>query len=253
MPSRDLLSSGSLRLRAAATGSLLLLAIGLTVLSSARGASAGGSFERIVAVGADGASRSVTLSQSGPRSEAAFQGSPVAVPAGGYVRLYPWIGWLPAIPGRYYPRAQVLCLYWHEPVSNCVRLSAAGRHLLLPFAALRLRTVAPTTVVAVRYRSHLLRFADGNVFAALELALERPPYAAAAPPANAVRLTVRWRGPGASRMPATLWLAPNGVYATGQRYNLPQGPWCYLAGNLPDPTADLIEATARVCRVASQS
>jgi hypothetical protein len=46
--------------------------------------------------------------------------------------------------------------------------------LLGPLARLPLRDQAPTTPVEVRYRSRVLRYADGNIFAALELALERP-------------------------------------------------------------------------------
>src|SRR5256886_9048192 len=101
------------------------------------------------------------------RSDAAFSGSAVAVPRGGYVRVYPFIGGLPAIPGRYYTASHVLCLYWHEPVSNCSRLSANGVTLLSPFVSLPLRHLAPTAPVAVRYRSRLLRHANGNIFAAL--------------------------------------------------------------------------------------
>jgi hypothetical protein len=83
---------------------------------SVPGAVAGGAFERIVGVGANGASLAVSLNQTGGRSDTALSGTAVAVPRGGYVRVYPFTGGLPAIPGRYYTASHVLCLYWHEPV-----------------------------------------------------------------------------------------------------------------------------------------
>jgi hypothetical protein len=210
-------------------------------------ASGGGSFERIVGVGANGVSRTIELRAAGPRSEAALEGAAVGVPAGGFVRVYPWIGNLPAVPGRYYPAARVLCLSWREPPSSCTRLGAAGVRLLAPLARLSLRRLPPTAPVEVRYRSRTLRYADGNVFAALELALERVPVTRAPSPPDAVELAVTWRGPLASRRPATLFLSPAGVYASHRLFPLQRGPWCYLAGNLPHASAELIEATMRVC------
>ncbi len=212
------------------------------------GAVAGGSFERIVGVGAKGAWTAIELDQGGPRSESVLGGEAVAVPSAGYVRLYPFIGGLPAIPGRFYPAAHVVCLYWHEPASNCMRLGAGGTRLLAPFAGLPLRQGAPTTPVAVRYRSRLVRYADGNIFAALELALERSAVPRSSVPRDAVPLGVRWRGPDATRRPGRLFLTPIGVYTPGRLFPLQRGPWCYLAGNLTDASAALIEATTRRCR-----
>jgi hypothetical protein len=142
----------------------------------------------------------------------------------------------------------LLCLYWNEPVSNCSRLGAAGVRLLAPLAGLPLLYAAPTTPVAVRYRSRLLRYADGNIFAALELALERPPLFRSLLPPNAIALTVVWRGPNATRRPSQLFLTPAGVYAPKHLFPLQRGPWCYLAVNLPAASASLIEATTRICK-----
>jgi hypothetical protein len=211
------------------------------------GAVAGGSFERIVGVGAKGAWTAIELDRAGSGSDAVLSGAVAAVPVGGYVRVYPFIGGLPAIPGRLYPAAHVLCLYWHEPVSNCSRLSAAGMRLLGQLARLPLRDQAPTVPVEVRYRSRVLRYADGNIFAALELALERPARPSSLPP-NAIALTVSWRGPRVAQLPVQLYLTPIGVYASGQLFALRRGPWCYLAENLRNGSAALIEATARICR-----
>jgi hypothetical protein len=208
---------------------------------------AGGSFERIVGVGANGGWAAIKLNQTGPRSESVFGGRAVTVPAGGYVRIYPFIGGLPAIPGRFYPAAHVLCLYWHEPASNCSRLGADGTMLLARFAGLPLRRRVPTTPVAVRYRSHLLRYADGNIFAALELALERHALSRSSVPPNAIALTVNWRGPDIASRPRQLFLTPVGVYTPSHLFPLQRGPWCYLANNLPNASASLIEVTTRIC------
>lgn len=211
-------------------------------------AGAGGAFERVVGVGADGASVAITLQQTGLRSESVLAGKATAVPSGGYVRIYPFIGDLPAIPGRFYPAAHVICLYWHEPASNCSRIGSAGTTLLAPFAGLALRHEAPTTPVAVRYRTRLLRYADGNVFAALELALERSALPRPSVPPNAIALSVAWRGPEAARRPGRLFLTPVGVYTPGMLFPLQRGPWCYLTGNLGYVSVSLLEATTRVCR-----
>jgi hypothetical protein len=209
---------------------------------------AGGPFQRVVGVGSSGAWVEIELSPSGPRSDTSFGGTAVAVPSGGYIRMYPLIGGLPGIPGRFYPAAHVLCLYWNEPVSNCSRLSAAGVALLAPLAGLPLLYAVPTTPVAVRYRSRLLRFANGNIFAVLELALERLPLARSSVPPNAIALTVVWRGPTAAGRPRQLFLTPTGVYTSRHLFPLQRGPWCYLAVNLPNASASLIEATTRVCK-----
>jgi hypothetical protein len=208
---------------------------------------AGGSFERIVGVGAKGAWAAIKLDQAGPRSESVIGGRAVGLPSGGYVRIYPFIGGLPAVPSRFYPADHDVCLYWREPVSNCSRLSAGGRRLLAPFAALPLRHDAPTTPIAVRYRSRLLRYADGNIFAALELALERTAVSRPSAPRNAIALTVTWRGPKAAHRPRALLLTPIGVYSSKRLFPLQRGPWCYLAENLKGASVALIEATSRIC------
>jgi hypothetical protein len=226
----------------------LLIAVSITAaFVSVPGAVAGGSFERIVGVGANGTWAAINLSQTGPRSESVISGRAVSVPTAGYVRIYPSIGGLPAVPGRFYPGTHVVCLYWQEPVHNCSRLGAPGTALFAPFAKLPLRREAPTTAVAVRYHSRLLRYANGNIFAALELALERP--ARAAPlPHDSIRLVVSWRGPDASRLPRSVFFTPKGVFSFRRLFPLQRGPWCYLAENLPDASASLVEATSRICR-----
>jgi hypothetical protein len=227
-------------------GCLLIGATVVVALSSVSRGIAGGSFERVVGVGARGASAVIQLNQTGPRSDSNLGGAAVAVPTGGYVRVYPFIGGLPAIPGRFYPAAHVLCLYWQQPVSNCSRLNPAGRRLLAPLVSLPLRYQPPTVPVAVRY-SGLLRYANGNIFAALELAVERPPLFRRSVPADSLALMVTWLGPSAGQRPHQLFLTPVGVYVSKRLFPLRRGPWCYLADNLNNASASLIEAVTRVC------
>jgi hypothetical protein len=226
---------------------LALVGCALVLAGTAR---AGGAFEQIVAVGGDGQTRLLALRQTGPRSESALAGAPVPVPTTGYIRVYPFIGQLPAIPGRFYPHEGVLCLYWHEPASNCVRLTAAGLRLLAPLTSLEAKTEPPTVPVRVRIGSRVLRYADGNIFAALELAAEERSARHLSAPADGVELIVSWRGPAAAKRARRLILSPRGVYARGRFAPLPRGVWCYLAWNLPDSvtSAALIETTSRVCR-----
>jgi hypothetical protein len=211
---------------------------------------AGGASEQIVAVGANGQTELLALRQTGPRSESALAGTPVPVPTTRYIRIYPFIGQLPAIPGRFYPHEGVLCLYWHEPASNCVRLTGAGLRLLAPLTSLKPKKEPPTVPVRVSVRSHVLRYADGNIFAALELAAEERSARRRTAPADGIKLTVSWRGPAAAKRARRLILSPHGVYARGRLAPLPRGVWCYLAWNLPDAvtSAALIETTSRICR-----
>jgi hypothetical protein len=209
-------------------------------------ASAGGSFERVVGVGSNGRSAVITF-QAGSADEV-FAGKPTAVPTGRYVRIYPFVGDLPAIPGRFYPSARVVCLYWHEPASGCSTLGADAREVLAPLTRLARFGEAPTVVVAVSRRGRLLPYADGNVFAALELALERPAIRRPTSPPNGITLAIRWQGPQAGSMPRELTLTPIGAYGAGRLHPLGRGPWCFLAGHLRGAPAELIEATARICR-----
>jgi hypothetical protein len=224
----------------------LLFAVACVSVPSA---AAGGPFTTILGVGADGAWRTIALRPTGEHSEAALAGKSVPVPNSGYVRVYSFVGGtLPGIPGRFYPRRATLCLYWREPVSNCSRLGAAGIKLLSPLSKLPLRVRPPTVPIEVRHRGRVLRYANGNIFAALELALERRGSAHPSVPRDAIPLAVRWRGPAAIHYPEHLLLTPVGVYSARHLFPLGRDPWCYLAINLPHVTAQLIEATSRVCR-----
>ena len=210
-----------------------LAAIGLAG-SAAPTAGAGGPFERMIAVGTDGSWRAIRLAPSGPRGDASLLagGRQVARGAGGYVRLFPTIGGLPGIPGRYYPGARVLCWSWRQPDRSCWRASPAAVRLLAPVAALPLWTEPPTVLAELRYRGRRVRPALANLLVGLELALERRGVPVkTSVPGSALHFTARWRGPDAAGRPRSFALGPDGVYAGGARYPLERGVWAFAVAN----------------------
>ena len=226
---------------------MVMAAIAAVAFVSVQGAVAGGSFDRVVAVGANGAWAAI---KARPDRPAQRLGSRRDGGGGSLRRLRP-----------------------HLPVHRLAAgdprpLLPRGRRALLLLARARLQLRAPARCrdeaaralcqtaappraadqTSVRYRSRLLRFADANIFVALEFALERPSLSRSAPPPNAITLAVTWRGPEAAQRPGRLFLTPLGVYTTGHLFPLQRGPWCFVAGNLSDASVSLIEATARICR-----
>lgn len=202
-------------------------------------AQAGGPFERLIGVGAQGTWRTIRLAPSGPRSDASLLagGSRVARPGRGYLRLFPMIGGLPGIPGRYYPAERVLCWSWRQPDRDCRRASATAVRLLTPLASLPRWSEEPTLLAELRYRGRRVRPGLANLLVALELAFERPGLATAKVPPGALRFTGRWRGPAASQRPRRFALGPAGVYVNGRLYRLDQGVWAFADANrLPGPT-----------------
>ncbi|MEJ7792369.1 MAG: hypothetical protein WKF65_10410 [Gaiellaceae bacterium] len=117
---------------------------------------------------------------------------------GGYVRLFPTIGGLPGIPGRYYPAEPVLCWSWRQPDRDCWRASSNAVQLLAPLASLPRWQQPPSVLAELRYRGLRVRPALANLHVALELAFDRDGTAAASVPAGALRFTGRWRGPAAA-------------------------------------------------------
>ena len=205
----------------------------LAAVLVAPAAQAGGSFERIVAVGAGGASRAIVLAQSGPHSATALTGTAVAAPAGGYVRLYTFIGTLPAEPGRFYPGSSVACLSWQSAPAGCVKLGSAGAQLLSPFRGLAPRHDELTVPTSVSFSGHMLAYARANVLLAFELAFERPAVTAGST-RRGMPLEVAWKGPDANGRPRALILTPAGLVANGELRPLSRGIWCYVALNIPD-------------------
>lgn len=220
-----------------------LAAAALAVLalagSSPRSASAGGPFERLVGVGAGGDWREVRLAPTGARSDASLLagGAHVARPSGGYVRLFPMVGGLPGIPGRYYPGRRVLCWSWQQPDRGCWRANETAVRLLGPLAHLPVWRQEPTVLSELRYQGRRVRPALANLLVGLELAFERRSVTAGPAPAQALRFTGRWRGPAAASRPRRFALGPSGVYAGRVRYPLERGVWAFADANrLPGAT-----------------
>ncbi|HET7647980.1 MAG TPA: hypothetical protein VFK17_05370 [Gaiellaceae bacterium] len=213
----------------------LLAAIVAVGGAGARPASAGGSFARLVGVGANGASVEIRLAASGPRSDASLfaGGAGVAAPQGGYVRLFPLIGGLPGIPGRYYPTARALCWSWHQPDHDCRRADPTARRLLSPLTSLPRWKLEPTTLSRLEYRGRQVRPALDNLLVALELAFDRRPVPADAsrPGADAFPFVGRWRGPQAHERPSRFTLGRRGVYSRGLLYPLDRGVWAFVDAN----------------------
>lgn len=229
----------------------LLVALGLAG-SAAPPAGAGGPFQLLIGVGPGGEEGAIRLAPSGQRSDASLfaGGGRVARPRGGYVRLFPTIGGLPGIPGRYYPAARVLCWSWRQPDRDCWRANATAVRLLAPLADLARRGQEPTVVAELRYQGRRVRLALANLLVGLELALGRRPTPAERPPSKAIRFAARWRGPLASLRPRRFALAPNGVYAGRFRYPLERGVWAFANANrLAGATTAGLTAPARPQRL----
>lgn len=161
----------------------------------------------------------------------------VALPRGGYVRLFPTIGGLPGIPGRYYPAERVLCWSWRQPDRDCRRANATSGRLLVPLAGLPRWRQEPTVVAELRYGGRRIRPALENLLVGLELALERRGVPAAKVPRDALRFTGRWHGPAAVARPRQFALGPAGVYAGALLYPLERGVWAFANANrTPGPT-----------------
>ena len=201
--------------------------------SAPRNADAGGPFTRLIGVGEDGEWREIRLAAKGLQSDASLfrGGTPLALPEGGHVRLFPTIGGLPGIPGRYYPAERVLCWSWRQPDRDCWRANGTAVRLLAPLASLPRWEHAPTVLAELRYGGRLVRPALANLRVALELAFDRRGVAAAKVPASALRFTGRWRGPQAALRPHRFALGPLGVYSGGLLHRLESGAWAFASAN----------------------
>jgi hypothetical protein len=177
----------------------------------------GKSLEKIVAVGAHGASTEITGLDFGAWAE-----SPARVsPKGRFVLLYPLMdGNVPAMPGRYYPSLHVICF-------SADRLFA-GR-CYWPPAPLEsgltgIPTVArPPAIVKRLFVGGKKRNDWSSGAIAIELAFNRPALAKAAPrPHHCRAVRVVWRGSAAASRPTRLLACSSGIWAAGKLY--PAGP-----------------------------
>ncbi len=216
--------------------------------SAPQHAGAGGPFERLLGVGAGGKWRAIRLAPAGRRSDAPLLtgGRRVPRPARGYVRLFPTIGGLPGIPGRYYPDEHVLCWSWRQPDRDCWRAGASAARLLAPLARLPRWSQEPTVLAELRYRGRRVRPAFSNLLVALELAFQRGAAPVEKVPADAIRFSGRWRGPAAAARPRRFALGPAGAYSGGLLYPLARGVWSFADGNrLPGATTGGLTVRAR--------
>lgn len=198
-----------------------------------RSADAGGPFARLIGVGEEGEWREIRLAAKGPQSDASLfrGGRRMALPTSGYVRLFPTIGGLPGIPGRYYPADHVLCWSRRQPDRDCWRANATAVRLLSPLASLRRRRQTPTVLAELRHRGQLVRPALANLRVGLELGFARRGVPAATIPPTALRFTGRWRGPEAGLRPRRFALGPLGVYSGGLLHRLGRGVWGFAYAN----------------------
>lgn len=201
--------------------------------SAPRSADAGGPFKRLVGVGEEGEWREIRLAAKGPRSDASLfrGGSRLVLPEGGYVRLFPTIGGLPGIPGRYYPAEHVLCWSWRQPDRDCWRANPTAVRVLAPLASLPRWRQAPTVLAELRHRGQLVRPALANLRVGLELGFDRRGVPATTIPPSALRFTGRWRGPDAAQRPRRFALGPLGVYSGGLLHRLERGVWAFADAN----------------------
>jgi hypothetical protein len=239
------LTPSAMRRFLAMAAATLITALGLA--GSAPPASAGGPFERLVAVGAAGEWRAIRLAPKGARSDGSLfaGGQRISRPESGYVRLFPTIGGLPGIPGRYYPAERVLCWSWRQPDRDCWRANATAARLLAPLTGVPRRRREPTVLAELHYQGQRVRPALANLRVALELAFERPGVKATKTPARALRFAARWRGPAAANRPRRFALGPAGVYSGALLYRLERGVWDFADANRkPGPTTSGLTASS---------
>jgi len=199
-------------------GAVVGLTFGATLVPASYG---GGKFEEIVAIGKGGATRTITLAKRGARSDSSlFHGKAMRRPNDGYLRVFPFIGGLTGIPGRFYPREGVLCLSWTDQPAGCRALGAAGQRLMSPLRNLPLRTAPPTSPIGFRGKFQSYSWARRNVLVAIEMGFDRRPHCCEARPTEAIPVVVTWRGPLAAHRPNAFALTPAGIYSRRAVYPL---------------------------------
>jgi hypothetical protein len=150
----------------------------------------------------------------------------IAPPAEPYVLVFPMMRGVPARPGRWFPRAGVLCSGWRSGVeAGCT-------------TAPRLRGWLGRGIATGLYRSEPVRLTRllregaslspyGNEATAVKLALHQPS-SRATPPADCVAFSARWSRPG---WPPTFCVSSSGgLYARGRVYPLPAGTAVFVTG-----------------------
>jgi hypothetical protein len=151
---------------------------------------------------------------------------PVAPPSGGYVLVFPLMRGVPARPGRWFPRAGVLCSGWRSGVeAGCASAPRLGGSLGSGLATGLFRR-EPVRLTSLRRAGRALP-RSGNEATAVKLALYQR-WSRASPPAGCLAFTARWSRAG---WPESFCVGRGGgLYAGGRRYPLPPPTAAFLRG-----------------------
>jgi hypothetical protein len=150
----------------------------------------------------------------------------VAPPAEPYVLVFPLMRGVPTRPGRWFPRAGVLCTGWLSGVeAGCVPAPTL-RGWFGSGARTGLYLREPVRLVSLSHDgSALLPY--GNEATAVKLALHQRGTPRAAP-ADCVAFRARWSEPG---WPGSFCVSPaGGLFANGRVYPLAPAAAVYLIG-----------------------
>ena len=151
---------------------------------------------------------------------------PVGPPRGGYVLVFPLMRGVPARPGRWFPRAGVLCSGWRSGVeAGCASAPGLGGWLGSG-ATTGLFRREPVQLTSLKRRGRAL-LPYGNEATAVKLALYQRG-SRASPPAGCLAFTVRWTQAG---WPGSFCVGRSGgLYASGRVYPLPARTAAFLRG-----------------------
>jgi hypothetical protein len=151
---------------------------------------------------------------------------PVKPPSAGYVLVFPLMRGVPVRPGRWFPRAGVLCSGWRTGVEGGCASAPHLRSWLGSGIATGLFRGAPVQLVSLRRGGRALS-PYGNEATAVKLALYQRSSRAAAL-ARCVAFEARWSRPG---WPASFCVGRSGgLYAQGRVYPLPLPTAAFLRG-----------------------
>lgn len=153
----------------------------------------------------------------------------VEPPAGGYVLVFPMLRGVPARPGRWFPRAGVLCSGWRSGVeAGCASAPRLGGWLGSG-AVTGLFRGEPVRLTSLTRGGRALS-PYGNEATAVKLALYQRGSRAgpARPPAHCVTFTARWTQAG---WPGSFCVGRGaGLYAGGRVYPLARPTAAFLRG-----------------------
>jgi hypothetical protein len=151
---------------------------------------------------------------------------PGAPPSGGYVLVFPLLRGVPARPGRWYPRPEVICSGWRSGVeAGCASAPRLGGWLGSG-AVTGLFRREPVRLTSLRRGGRALpRY--GNEATAVKLALYQR-WSRASPPAGCLAFTARWTQAG---WPGSFCVGRGGgLYAGRRLYPLSLATATFLRG-----------------------